>query len=235
MTAELFRDDGYLAECDGRIVDSVEHGLVLDQTVFFSRGGGQPGDIGTLELESGKIMLVTDCYRDPQSGLHIHQIDDPPSDIPMGCQVVARLDWQRRHKIMRLHSALHMLCAAVPAPVTGGSIREESARLDFDLPEPPDKQSIEDSVNELIHADHPMEILWISDEEMMANQHLVRTLAVAPPMGSGQVRLVKFGDADLQPCGGTHVRSSSEIGPIRIQSIKKKGRQNRRITLEFSS
>ncbi|MEA3291004.1 MAG: alanyl-tRNA editing protein, partial [Pseudomonadota bacterium] len=153
-----------------------------------------------------------------------------------GEKVTLCIDWERRHRLMRMHSCMHMLCAVVPAPVTGGSVRDDgTARLDFDLPEPPDKQQLEQELNRLIEEDHPMRIEWISNQELAAQPELVRTMSVQPPTDAGRVRLINFEGADLQPCGGTHVAASGEIGKVRIKKIQKKGKINRRITVEFDN
>ncbi len=238
MTRELFREDGYLKSCRARVTavwaGGDRYGISVDQTVFYPLGGGQPGDTGTITRADGVAIGVIDCYKDRTTGQHLH-IVNPCDNIPVvGEEVRLSLDWERRYRLMRMHSCMHMLCVAVPAPVTGGSIRDGSGRLDFDLPEPPEKADLERRLNEIIQRDHPMTLRWITDEEMAAQPELIRTMSVKPPMGAGQVRLVQFGGADLQPCGGTHVASSGEIGPVRVESIKNKGKQNRRITIEFA-
>ena len=234
-TQELFREDGYLRTCEATVTHIDSSGVCLDRTVFYPLGGGQPGDSGRLIRANGDAITVTDTRRVHDSGHHLHALEPGAVPLTVGEPVRAEIDWPRRHRFMRLHSCLHLLCAVIPAPVTGGSIREDSARLDFDLPEPPDKQAIEDALNRLIDADHPMSIQWITDQQMQQQPELIRTMSVQPPMGRGRVRLVRFGTADLQPCGGTHVAASGEIGPMTIQSIKKKGKQNRRITVVFAA
>ena len=233
MTEELFREDGYLKRCEATVTAVTESGFSVDRTVFYPMGGGQPGDTGFLIFEDGSKGEIVDTYKDRTSGLHLHVLSEDSVPPKVGDRVTLELDWARRYRLMRMHSCMHMLCAAVPQPVTGGSIRDGSGRLDFDIPEPPDKQAIEEKLNELIEADLPMALRWITDEEMDAQPELVRTMSVEPPRGSGKVRLVEFTGADLQPCGGTHVARTAEIGPVKIQSIKKKGKQNRRITVEF--
>ena len=234
MTEELFREDGYLRSCEATVTAVTETGFAVDRTVFYPMGGGQPGDTGFFMSGDGSKGEIVDTYKDQSSGLHLHVVSDSEALPALGDKVTLEIDWARRHRLMRMHSCMHMLCAAVPQPVTGGSIRDGSGRLDFDIPEPPDKQAIEDRLNQLIRADLPMSLRWITDEEMDAQPDLVRTMSVDPPRGSGRVRLVEFEGADLQPCGGTHVARSGEIGPVKIQSIKKKGKQNRRITVEFA-
>lgn len=231
MTKELFRKDGYLKQCDARVVTQADNKVALNQTVFYPMGGGQPGDTGRLLRQNGESVIVMDTIKDRESDQIWHILEEGV-ELNAGETVNAEIDWERRHKIMRLHSCMHMLCAIIPVPVTGGSIRDEgTARLDFDLPEPPDKAALDEQLNELTHGDHPMTLSWITDDELKAQPELVRTMSVQPPMGSGQVRLVNFDQVDLQPCGGTHVENSNEIGAVTIQSIKKKGKLNRRFTV----
>ncbi len=231
MTKELFREDGYLKQCDAKVIEQQDNKIALDQTVFYPIGGGQPGDTGRLVRQDGAAVAVLDTIKDRDSGTIWHIVDEEIL-LEQGEKLSAEIDWARRYSLMRLHSCMHMLCAIVPAPVTGGSIRDEgTARLDFDLPEPPDKAALNDQLNALTSSDHAMHLKWITDEEMLAQADLVRTMSVKPPMGSGRVRLVEFAEVDLQPCGGTHVANSKEIGAVTIQSIKKKGKLNRRITI----
>jgi misacylated tRNA(Ala) deacylase len=231
MTEELFRRDGYLKQCQSEVIGIDEDAIILDRTVFYPVGGGQPGDIGYITLENGDRVEVIDTVKD-ESG--IRHLVNPGSTLPqVGEQVTAEIDWQRRHRLMRMHSCMHMLCAIVPFGVTGGSIREDSARLDFDAEQPMDKEAINKELNRLIEEDHPMTMRWISDEELDAQPELVRTMSVQPPRGSGQVRLVEFEGVDLQPCGGTHVKSTGEIGAVRVRKIEKKGKHNRRVNIVF--
>ncbi len=234
MTTELFREDGYLRQCDALVTGVTSTGFAVDRTVFYPAGGGQPGDTGRFETAGGVSGDIIDCYHDRESGLHLHVTGEGGPRPDVGERVSLAIDWERRYRLMRMHSCMHMLCAAVPAPVTGGSIADGVGRLDFDLPDPPDRQAIEDRVNELIRADAPMSLQWITDAELDSQPDLVRTMSVQPPRGSGRIRLVHFEGVDLQPCGGTHVARSGEIGPVRVQSIKNKGRQNRRITMAFA-
>jgi misacylated tRNA(Ala) deacylase len=234
MTRELFREDGYMRECLAKVVRVDEEHVVFDRTVFYPLGGGQPGDHGVVVDAHGRVTPVLDTYTDRDSGDILHKVESS-AGLAEGDQVNLKIDWPRRHRIMRLHSCMHMLCAVIPAPVTGGSIRDDgSARLDFDLPDPPDKVEVEKALNSLTTGDHAMSIQWISDQELEAQPELVRTMSVQPPTGHGRVRLVKFDDADLQPCGGTHVANSLEIGPVRIRKIEKKGKMNRRIIVELA-
>ena len=232
VTEELFREDGYLKHCDATVVAVNELGIVVDRTVFYPNGGGQPGDTGEAATASTAVA-VTDTIKDRESGEHIHVVDAADEKFAVGDSVRLTIDWQRRYRLMRMHSCMHMLCAAIPAPVTGGSIQDGRGRLDFDLPDPIDKDSVTKRLNELVAKDRPMRLTWISDEELDASPDLVRTMSVAPPRGSGRVRLVDFDGIDLQPCGGTHVNSSGEIGAVRVKKIEKKGKQNRRVIVVF--
>lgn len=243
MTEELFRSDGYLRECDANVTAVTEvcdregkpvaHGVVLNQTVFYPVGGGQPGDIGVMSLSDGSELEVLDTFKDRETSAHLHAISIDQTPPSVGDSVSVRLDWDRRHRLMRMHSAMHMLCAAIPAPVTGGSIQDGRGRLDFDLPDPVDKTEVTARLNELIALDTPMSLSWITDEELKENPDLVRTMSVEPPTGSGKVRLVNFAGVDYQPCGGTHVASSGEIGRVLVKKIEKKGKQNRRVIVVF--
>ena len=234
VTEPLHRDDGYLRECAARVI-AVDGSLVrTDRTVFYARGGGQPGDTGRIvRLSDGDAFDVVDAR--PEGGAHAHVLGEGHG-LAVGDEVRLELDWERRHRIMRHHGALHMLCAAVPAAVTSGSIRTDQARLDFDLPEPVDRDEITEALNALVERDAPMTTRRIPDAELDAHPELVRTRAVRPPRDpSGTVRLVEYEGIDLQPCGGTHVASSGEIGRLRVRKIEKKGRANRRIILVLES
>ena len=234
MTNELFRDDGYLKSCEAEVTAVHGNGFAVNQTVFYPMGGGQPGDTGNMETTTGLQADIIDCYKDRDSGLHLHIVEDPACLPEVGDTITLNIDWDRRHRLMRMHSCMHMLCAVIPAPVTGGSISDGTGRLDFDLPAPPDKAEIEAQLNTMIEKSAPMTLRWITDEEMLAQPDLVRTMSVQPPMGAGRVRLVEFAGIDLQPCGGTHVANTGEIGKVVVQSIKKKGKQNRRVTIAFA-
>lgn len=233
MTIELFREDSYLKECDATVISLDERGICLDKTIFYPRGGGQPGDSGTIVGSDGVETPITDTIKDRETGDHLHL---PAEGAPLpvaGDKVTLRIEWERRYRLMRMHSCMHLLCAVIPAGVTGGSVREDSARLDFDLPDPPDKLEIEEALKRLIAENHPMGLEWITDEELEQQPELVRTMSVKPPTGVGKVRLVRFEGVDLQPCGGTHVAATGEIGQVRVKKIEKKGKKNRRITIEF--
>ncbi|MCS0493511.1 alanyl-tRNA editing protein [Ancylobacter sp. MQZ15Z-1] len=236
-TALLFRDDAYLAETPATVVEvTPEGGIVLDRTVFYATAGGQPGDRGVLVRADGaEIAIATAVYGpDKANVIHVPAFTDAAKP-EAGEAVTLRLDWPTRHKRMRMHTALHLLSVALPYPVTGGSIGEEESRLDFDIREAGlDKDEITARVNEMIATGAQVSERWISDEELIANPGLVKTMSVKPPMGTGRVRLVEIAGLDLQPCGGTHVRSLAEIGPVQVTKIEKKGQQNRRVRLAWA-
>ncbi|HET6307351.1 MAG TPA: alanyl-tRNA editing protein [Rhodopila sp.] len=232
MTELLFLDDPTLTSTTATVVAVLPEGVVLDRTVFYARGGGQPGDSGALRWENGE-MPVTEAAKG-DNGTILHPPAAGATVPPVGTKVVAAIDWQRRHAHMRMHTALHLLCSLIKgAAVTGGSVGADKSRLDFDLPNPPPKEDIEAGLNALIAADHPVRIEWVDESVLDTDPGLVRTLSVQPPRGSGRLRLMRIGEApvDLQPCGGTHVSRTGEIGPIRVLKIENKGKQNRRITI----
>jgi misacylated tRNA(Ala) deacylase len=237
MSEALFRDDAYLKDCTATVVGVNERGgIVLDRTVFYAAGGGQPGDSGAIELEDGQtIAIATAVYGEDRADI-VHVPAEPGALPAEGATVRGTLDWPRRYGHMRIHTALHLLSAVLPYPVTGGQIGADTGRLDFDIPDAgmADKEEIAERLNALIAADHPVGFEWISDAELAAKPDLVKTMAVKPPMGAGRIRLVRIGTGiDLQPCGGTHVRSTAEIGPIAVAKIEKKGAKNRRVRIAF--
>ena len=234
MTELLFRDDGYLQSCTARVVAADERGIRLDRTVFYPMGGGQPGDTGTLRLASGEIVAVVDTVKGDAADEVIH-VPAPGAAVPaVGAAVEAEIDWPRRHRLMRMHTCLHLLCSVVPGAVTGGQVADGKGRLDFDVPGASlDKAAIEKALNALIAAGHEVAPRWISEAELDAAPDLVRTMSVKPPTGAGRVRLIEVAGVDLQPCGGTHIRNTAEIGPVAVTKIENKGRQNRRINLAF--
>ncbi len=230
----LFRDDAYLKTCEATVVSFGEEGLRLDRTVFYPMGGGQPGDSGFLTTEDGSKLRVLDARKGKDHEDVLHVLEPDATAPAVGSRVSLELDWDRRYRLMRMHSCLHLLCAAVTGDVTGGQIGEEKSRLDFNLPDTQiDKEALTAELNRLISENHPVAQRWISDEELSANPDLVRTMSVKPPSGSGKVRLLDIAGVDLQPCGGTHVRETGEIGKIRVGKIENKGRQNRRINIHF--
>jgi misacylated tRNA(Ala) deacylase len=234
-TELLFRDDAYLRETVAQVVAvNDRRGIVLDRTVFYATGGGQPGDAGALHREGAAVAIATAVYGDDRSRIVHVPGENEPLPEP-GETVRAEIDWARRHRIMRIHTGLHLLSVVLPFPVTGGSIGPDEGRLDFDIAgDVPPREEIGEKLNALVAADHPVSQEWITDEELLANPGLVKTMAVKPPMGTGRVRLIRIGDVDLQPCGGTHVRSTGEIGPLAIGKIESKGRQNRRVRIRFA-
>ena len=230
----LFRTDPYSRSCEATVVSADESGIRLNRTVFYPTGGGQPGDQGFLRLENGTAIPIRDTVKGigPDEVLHLTNPDVVPPEA--GMRVTAELDWERRYRLMRMHSCLHLLCAVVPGEVTGGQVGDGKGRLDFNLPEGGlDKEAISTALNKLITEDHPVRPVWITDEELANRPDLVRTMSVKPPTGTGRVRLLEIEGVDLQPCGGTHIRRTAEIGPVQVTKIESKGRQNRRITIAF--
>jgi misacylated tRNA(Ala) deacylase len=234
-TEELFRQDAYLRHCEA-VVTAAADGLVeLDRTVFYPAAGGQPGDVGRLRAAGGEVLEVVDTRKGEAPGAILHALAPGTSPPPLGSKVVAELDWPRRHRLMRMHSALHLLCRAVDGVVTGGQVGDGKGRLDFDIPEPVlDKEAIAARLNAWVAENRPIRALWIDEAELEVRPELVRTLSVRPPKGQGRVRLVEISGLDLQACGGTHVRSTGEIGRLRVEKIEKKGRQNRRVAIAFA-
>ncbi len=232
MTEPLFREDPYRREVEARVLAAGANGIVLDGTVFYARGGGQSGDRGRLLLADGSSVEILDAVYDVDRRTILHVPAEGASLPAAGESVVARLDWNLRFSRMRAHSALHLLTAVLPYPVTGGSVGDGDGRLDFDSGEAVlDRADIERRLNELIAADAEIRTRWISDDELAANPGLVKTMSVKPPTGAGRVRLVEIVGLDLQPCGGTHVARTGEIGRALVTGIEKKGRINRRVRI----
>jgi misacylated tRNA(Ala) deacylase len=234
MTELLFRDDGYLRSCAAWMIGADERGIRLDRSVFYPVGGGQPGDTGLLRLSSGETIAIVDTVKGGGPDEVIH-IPAPGSALPEpGTELVAEIDWERRYRLMRMHTCLHLLCSIVPGAVTGGQVSDGRGRLDFDVPGSSlEKETLARRLNALIAEAHPVGPRWITDAELAAQPELVRTMSVKPPTGMGQVRLIEISGIDLQPCGGTHIRSTSEIGPVAVTKIENKGKQNRRVILAF--
>lgn len=232
----LFRDDPYLKSCDATVTASGPEGVRLDRTVFYPTGGGQPGDSGTLTLEDGTRLHVADTVKGEGLDDVVHVLEEGAAPPAPGSKVTAEIDWERRHKHMRMHTCLHLLCAVVTGDVTGGQIGAEKGRLDFNLPDTQlDKEHITAELNRLIAEDHSVAPRWITAEELQSQPELVRTMSVKPPLDGGRVRLLDIAGVDLQPCGGTHVRQTGEIGRVRVGKIENKGRQNRRINILFDA
>jgi misacylated tRNA(Ala) deacylase len=239
MTEELFRSDAYRRSCSATVVEVRPEGIVLDRTVFYYESGGQPGDSGRLVRSDGAAEAVSvgiaDTKRDRASGAILHVPTPGAAPLVPGDTVAAEIDWARRHCHMRMHTCLHLLCAVVPGHVTGGQIAADKGRLDFAIDTGAlDKARIESELNRLIGEDHPVLPRWISDAELAAAPDLVRTMSVKPPTGAGKVRLLDIPGVDLQPCGGTHVARTGEIGRIVVAKIENKGKMNRRVVVQFA-
>jgi misacylated tRNA(Ala) deacylase len=233
MTEELFREDSYLRECEATVTTTEAGKVTLDRTVFYPMGGGQPGDTGLLILPDGSELAISNAVKD--DGGIAHLCDEGAALPTPGNKVTARIDWDRRYLHMRMHSCMHLLCAAVPCGVTGGQIGAEKSRLDFDIGDQTlDKEQITAELNRLIEADLPLSHRWITDGELDANPDLVRTMSVQPPRGGGRIRLMEVEGTDLQPCGGTHVARTGEIGRVAVSKIENKGKRNRRVNVVFA-
>ena len=230
MTELVFRDDPYARSCQAKVVATRDNLIELDRTVFYPTGGGQPGDTGRI----GTLRVVDTLKGDGESVLHAME---PGEQLPaIGTSVEAEIDWERRHRHMRFHTALHLLGAVVRAPVTGGRIAADKAHLDFDIEmEKLAKERIETAVNALVDAAHDTRMSWITDEELDARPELVKTMSVAPPRGAGRVRLLEIPGIDLQACGGTHVRNTREVGHVAVARIRSEGKRNKRVTLVFAA
>lgn len=231
MTEELFRGDSYLKECDATVISVDGDGIVLDRTVFYPMGGGQPGDTGTLKWSGGTAEIVDTRYGEAGA---IRHISAPDVVLPAaGSRVTAAIDWDRRYRHMRMHTALHLLGSVLKFGVTGGNIGADRSRLDFDMEDTVDKEAVTQSIRALVQADHPVSCRWITDAELEAQPELVRTMSVQPPKGSGKVRLLEIENVDLQPCGGTHLKSTGEVGAVTVGKVEKKGKRNRRVYIEL--
>jgi misacylated tRNA(Ala) deacylase len=239
MTRMLFRDDPYLREADGVVTGHTEEGgVVLDASVFYPTGGGQPGDSGVIRWDGATLPVAT-AVKGP-AGAIVLVPAEPAALPPIGAHVAQTLDWDRRHRHMRVHTALHLLSVAIPFGVTGGQISASYGRLDFDMPDAPqDREAIEEALNDYVAMDARVSDGWITAAELAAAPHLVKTMAVQPPQGADDIRLVRIGEEDawldLQPCGGTHVARTGEIGSLRLGKIEKKGRLNRRVYLHLET
>ena len=231
---EIFRSDPYLSVSEAMVVAVLEEGLILDKTVFYPEGGGQPGDIGRIANNIFEAD-VKNTIKSTNGILHL--TDNKLGAISEGDNVKIDIDWERRYSLMRMHTALHILCSIVDGAVTGGSVGSHKSRLDFDIPgERPDKESLTQELMEIVERNYPVTSSWISDQELQQNPNLIRTMSVKPPTGTGQVRMIRIGDnIDFQPCGGTHVKSTGEVGKIKINKIENKGKQNRRINLTWDN
>jgi misacylated tRNA(Ala) deacylase len=233
MTDALYQQDAYLGHCPARVIEHDLEGLVLDRTVFYPVGGGQPGDVGWLEWKDGGRLQITGTRR-RDDGEILHLADTDQVWPTPGSDVEARLDWELRYRHMRMHTCMHLLGMVIPHGVTGGNIGAQRSRLDFDMEETVDKEDATARLNELIQADLPVSSQWITEEELDRQPELVRTLSVSPPRGAGRIRLLNIGDKDLQPCGGTHVRHTGEIIGALVVKTEKKGKRNRRVHISLT-
>ncbi len=227
MTELLFRDDAYLRECEATVTAVEEGAVILDRTVFYPLGGGQPGDSGLLRWGDRQATILDTRHGQAGQVLHLLEQSDPLPAV--GTRVQLTLDWPRRYLHMRMHTALHLLGAVLPHGVTGGNISAQRSRLDFDMAETVDKEAVSLALQALVTGDHSIQTRWITDQELDAQPDLVRTMSVKPPRGAGRVRLLSIEGVDLQPCGGTHLRSTAEVGPVRVSKVEKKGKHNRRV------
>lgn len=236
MSEPLFREDSYLTTCTATVTAVNERGgIVLDRTVFYPTGGGQPGDSGRLVRADGDTIAIATTVKGESPDEIVHVPAEGESPPAPGDSVTAEIDWDRRYRHMRIHTCLHLLSAILPYPVTGGQIAADKGRLDFDLPEMPmSKEELTEKLQALVARDDAVGTRWISDAELEGNPDLVKTMSVKPPTGAGQVRLVEVEGCDLQPCGGTHLRRTGEIGQVFVRKIEKKGRQNRRVIVAFA-
>ena len=230
MTVELFRDDSYTKELDVIVSEVIPEGLIFDKTIFYPEGGGQPGDEGFVKNDENKTRVLGTKYINQKL---VHLVEET-QDFKKNDKVKLELDWSRRYSHMQVHTCLHLLCSIIPYPVTGGSIGDGRGRLDFDLETKPNKEDVLNSLNKLISDDHTIAISSITDDELDQNPDLVRTMSVKPPRGSGTIRMIKIGeDIDFQPCGGTHVKKTSEIKLVKSVKIENKGKMNKRIIVNF--
>ena len=234
ITETLFRENSYLKTCHATVVAVTEQGIIFDQTIFYPLGGGQPGDTGVITRDNGEKIKVIDTRKSKEHPQAIvHWVAPDSSHLSEGEKVELTIDWDNRYRYMRMHTCLHLFCSLIPYPVTGGNISLQKGRLDFDMPDSPDKAELTARLNQLIEKNIDVATRWISDEEMTANMELVKTMSVKPPIGFGKVRLVDVPGVDLQPCGGTHIKNTQEIGKVDVIKVENKGKQNRRIILQL--
>ena len=231
MTEELFREDSYLKECDAAVVAVDDAAVILDRSVFYPQGGGQPGDTGTMSWGHSSAAIIDTRYA--QDGSIRHVLEDGATAPIVGDKVRIILDWDRRYRHMRMHTAMHLLGSVLQYGVTGGNISAEKSRLDFDMEDTVDKEAVATALQALVAENHAVSCRWISDAELDAQPDLVRTMSVQPPRGKGSVRLLEIEGVDLQPCGGTHLRATAEVGKVRIGKVEKKGKRNRRVNIHL--
>ena len=230
ITSEIFRDDPYKKECEAKILDFGYNWIILDQTVFYAEGGGQLGDTGLIKAGQQEIQIENTIKENDL----IKHIFNSKFDFEIGDNVTCIIDWDRRYKLMKMHTSLHLLCSLVNAKVTGGSVGDGKGRLDFNLDFKPNKEELKDNLNDLIQGNHDITISWISAQELDKNPNLVKTMSVLPPRTNGSIRMVRIGDnIDYQPCGGTHVKNTSEIGLVEINKVENKGKLNKRVAISL--
>lgn len=238
-TRALYRDDFYLSTAEGIVTAVHEDGSVeLDQTCFYAASGGQPGDTGFFERADGSRIALGETRHGATKDIILHKPQDGESRPHVGEKLVLHVDWQRRYRLMRMHTACHILSVVLPYPITGAAVGEEESRVDFDLPEQVEKEDVTEKMMALVKANHPVYVQWITDEDLAANPGIVKSKNVRPPMGLGRVSLVAIGEnasIDSQPCGGTHVSETQEVGEIHISKIEKKGKENRRLRIRFGA
>jgi misacylated tRNA(Ala) deacylase len=233
VTELLFREDSYLKACDASVLQADAGAIVLDRTVFYPMGGGQPGDSGTIRWNGGSAEVSDTRYG--EDGQIRHVVAEGSALPAVGSKIEAELNWERRYRHMRMHTALHLLGSVLQFGVTGGNIGEQKSRLDFDMQDPVDKEQVNDALQALVAANHAVSHRWISDADLEAQPELVRTMSVQPPKGAGKVRLLEIENVDLQPCGGTHLRSTGEVGQISLGKVEKKGKRNRRVYIQLDT
>ncbi len=231
MTEDLFRHDSYLKECDAIVTGVDDEAVVLDRSIFYPLGGGQPGDTGAIHWEGGSVDVIDTRYGEGKAIRHI--VAEDAARPQAGDNVRAEIDWDRRYRHMRMHTALHLLGSVLHYGVTGGNISADKSRLDFDMEDTVDKEEVSKALTALVEENHAVSCRWITDEELAAQPDLVRTMSVQPPKGVGKVRLLEIEGVDLQPCGGTHLKSTGEVGQVRIGKVEKKGRRNRRVNIHL--
>ena len=230
ITSEIFRDEPYKKECEAKILDFGDNWIILDQTVFYAEGGGQLGDTGLIKAGQQEIQIENTIKENDL----IKHIFNSKFDFEIGDNVTCIIDWDRRYKLMKMHTSLHLLCSLVNAKVTGGSVGDGKGRLDFNLDFKPNKEELKDNLNDLIQGNHDITISWISAQELDKNPDLVKTMSVLPPRTNGSIRMVRIGDnIDYQPCGGTHVKNTSEIGLVEINKVENKGKLNKRVAISL--
>ena len=230
ITSEIFRDDPYKKECEAKILDFGDNWIILDQTVFYAEGGGQLGDTGLIKAGQQEIQIENTIKENDL----IKHIFNSKFDFEIGDNITCIIDWDRRYNLMKMHTSLHLLCSLVNAKVTGGSVGDGKGRLDFNLDFKPNKEELKDNLNDLIQGNHDITISWISAQELDKNPNLVKTMSVLPPRTNGSIRMVRIGDnIDYQPCGGTHVKNTSEIGLVEINKVENKGKLNKRVAISL--